>query len=177
MSGWEMGTGLQIARSILRDAVVRTAPQDGGVAYGLHRPQAETRTERARLEACGARFFAGILVLAGAALAMAGAAPGEPLSTDDFKAQLVGVPLCGIPPTGPVAGKWLCTVHLPDGTAIAAGSGLLVRGVWEVEDGKICRRSPEDPMERRRCVEYEKLGDGRYKNSDGVEFCLGPCPQ
>ena len=100
----------------------------------------------------------------------------EPLTPDDFKQQLVGVPLCGIPATGPVAGKWLCTVHLPDGTAVAAGSGLLVRGVWEIDGGKVCRRNPNDPMERRRCVEYEKLGDGRYKNSDGVEFCLGPCP-
>jgi hypothetical protein len=127
---------------------------------------------------CGTvRIFGRALVLAVAALGMPAAALCEPLSTDDFKAQLVGVPLCGIPPTGPVAGKWLCTVHLPDGTAVAAGSGLLVRGVWEVEGGKICRRTPDDPMERRRCVEYEKLGDGRYKNSDGVEFCLGPCPQ
>ncbi len=136
----------------------------------------EAGAERARLEACATLFQGRVLLLAGMLLGTAGAALGEPLSTDDFKAQLVGVPLCGTPPTGPVAGKWLCTVHLPDGTAIAAGSGLLVRGVWEVDGGKICRRSPDDPMERRRCVEYEKLGDGRYKNSDGVEFCLGPCP-
>jgi hypothetical protein len=177
MHGLEMGIRLQIARSFLRDAVLRIAPQDEGGADSLHRPHAQERAQRARLEACGTRFLAGVLVLASAALATAGAALCEPLSADDFKAQLVGVPLCGIPSTGPVAGKWLCTVHLPDGTAIAAGSGLLVRGVWEVEDGKICRRSPDDPMGRRRCVEYEKLGDGRYKNSDGVEFCLGPCPQ
>jgi hypothetical protein len=139
-------------------------------------PHAEERAERARLKACATLLQARTLLIAGMLLGTAGAALGEPLSPDDFKAQLVGVPLCGIPPTGPVAGKWLCTVHLPDGTAIAAGSGLLVRGVWEVDGGKICRRSPDDPMERRRCVEYEKLGDGRYKNSDGVEFCLGPCP-
>jgi len=139
-------------------------------------PHAEERAERARLEACATLLQVSTLLIAGMLLGIAGAALGEPLSPDDFKAQLVGVPLCGIPPTGPVAGKWLCTVHLPDGTAIAAGSGLLVRGVWEVDGGKICRRSPDDPMERRRCVEYEKLGDGRYKNSDGVEFCLGPCP-
>jgi hypothetical protein len=127
---------------------------------------------------CGkTRMLGRGFLLAGAVVGIAGTAWCEPLSPDDFKAQLVGVPLCGIPATGPVAGKWLCTVHLPDGTAIAAGSGLLVRGVWEVDGGKICRRSPNDPMERRRCVEYEKLGDGRYKNSDGVEFCLGPCPE
>jgi hypothetical protein len=101
----------------------------------------------------------------------------EPLTTEQFKQELVGVPLCGIPPTGPVAGKWLCTVHLPDGTAVAAGSGLLVRGVWEIDGDRVCRRSPNDPLERRRCVEYERLGEGRYKNSDGVEFCLGPCAE
>src|SRR4051794_40375254 len=113
----------------------------------------------------GLPCFAGAVALA-----------AEPLSGDQFKQELVGVPLCGVPPTGPVAGKWLCTVHLPDGTAVAAGSGLLVRGVWEMEGDRVCRRSPNDPLERRRCVEYERLGEGRYKNSDGVEFCLGPCP-
>src|ERR671932_663558 len=81
----------------------------------------------------------------------------EPLTPEQFKQELVGVPLCGIPPTGPVAGKWLCTVHLPDGTAVAAGSGLLVRGVWEIDGDRVCRRNPQDPMERRRCVEYERL--------------------
>ena len=25
------------------------------------------------------------------------------------------------------------------------------------------------------CVTYERLSNGRYRNSDGVEFCLGPC--
>ena len=122
-------------------------------------------------------MFARYLVVLSISLGLGGAARAQPLTPDDFKQQLVGIPLCGIPPTGPVAGKWLCTVHLPDGTAVAAGSGLLVRGVWEVDDNKICRRSPNDPMERRRCVEYEKISEERYKNSDGVEFCLGPCAQ
>jgi hypothetical protein len=169
----EMKFDLQIACCTLRAAVLRTASQDEGGVRGM--PHAEERAERALPKACGPFLGGRILLLLGF-LGVAGAAVSEPMSPDDFKAQLVGVPLCGIPPTGPVAGKWLCTVHLPDGTAIAAGSGLLVRGVWEVDGGKICRRSPDDPMERRRCVEYEKLGDGRYKNSDGVEFCLGPCP-
>jgi hypothetical protein len=171
MAWLEMKIGLRISPCVLRDAVLRR------VVRGMRQPpHAKERAERARLEARGTLFQGRLLFLAGVFLAIAGAALGESLTPDDFKAQLVGVPLCGIPPTGPVAGKWLCTVHLPDGTAIAAGSGLLVRGVWEVDDGKICRRSPDDPMERRRCVQYEKLGDGRYKNSDGVEFCLGPCP-
>jgi len=65
---------------------------------------------------------------------------------------------------------------LPDGTAILAGSGLLVRGVWDVEDGHICRRNAHEPPERRRCVDYERSDAEHYRNSDGVEFCLGPCP-
>jgi hypothetical protein len=69
----------------------------------------------------------------------------------------------------------LCTVHLPDGTAILAGSGTLVRGVWEVENGRICRRNAHDPVERHRCVDYERVGADRFRNSDGVEFCIGPC--
>jgi hypothetical protein len=107
------------------------------------------------------------------ALTTAGAA--EPISAERFRQELVGVPLCGIPQSGPLEGRQLCTVHLPDGTAVVAGSGFILRGLWEVDGGKICRRNPDDPMERRRCVEYERVSEGRYRNSDGVEVCIGPC--
>jgi hypothetical protein len=100
----------------------------------------------------------------------------DPLTVDEFRRELVGLPLCGTPTTGPLAGKSLCTVHLPDGTAILAGAGMIVRGVWEADAGHICRRNARDPVERRRCVDYERIGQDRYRNSDGVEFCIGPCP-
>jgi hypothetical protein len=100
----------------------------------------------------------------------------ETLTVDEFRRELVGLPLCGTPPVGPLAGKALCTVHLPDGTAVLAGSGLLVRGIWEADAGRICRRNAHDPPERRRCVDYERAGAERFRNSDGVEFCIGPCP-
>ena len=109
-------------------------------------------------------------------LLLPAAAVAETLTVDEFRRELVGLPLCGTPMTGPLAGKSLCTVHLPDGTAILAGSGLLVRGVWDVEDGHICRRNAHEPPERRRCVDYERSDAEHYRNSDGVEFCLGPCP-
>jgi hypothetical protein len=105
-------------------------------------------------------------------------AMAQTLTVDEFRRELVGIPLCGTPTTGPLAGKALCTVHLPDGTAIVAGAGLVVRGLWEPEAGKmICRRNAHDPAEKRRCVEYERLAPDRYRNSDGVEFCLGPCAE
>ena len=109
-------------------------------------------------------------------LLLPAAAAAETLTVDEFRRELVGLPLCGTPTTGPLAGKALCTVHLPDGTAILAGSGLLVRGVWEVEDGHICRRNAHEPPERRRCVDYARSDAEHYRNSDGVEFCIGPCP-
>jgi hypothetical protein len=109
------------------------------------------------------------------ALLLPAAAVAETLTVDEFRRELVGLPLCGTPMTGPLAGKSLCTVHLPDGTAILAGSGLLVRGVWDVEDGHICRRNAHEPPERRRCVDYERSDAEHYHNSDGVEFCIGPC--
>jgi hypothetical protein len=112
----------------------------------------------------------------GAMLLAASSAAAQPVSVDEFQKDLMGVPLCGTPKTGPLAGKALCTVHLPDGTAVVAGSGILVRGVWEVDGSRICRRNPDDPLERQRCVEYEKIRDGRYRNTDGVEVCVGPCP-
>lgn len=108
---------------------------------------------------------------------MATATPGfaQTLTVDEFRRELVGLPLCGSPPAGPLAGKPLCTVHLPDGTAILAGSGILVRGVWDIEDGHICRRNAHDAPDRRHCVDYVRQGRDRFRNSDNVEFCIGPC--
>ena len=111
-----------------------------------------------------------------AAMLAASHAVAQTLTVDEFRRELVGLPLCGTPTTGPFSGKHLCTVHLPDGTAILAGSGVLVRGVWEVENGKICRRNAHEPVERHRCVEYERAGSNLFRNNDGVEFCIGPCP-
>jgi hypothetical protein len=110
-----------------------------------------------------------------AAIAVPSAAAAQSLTVDEFRRELVGVPLCGTPTTGPFAGKTLCTVHLADGTAILAGSGTLIRGIWEAADGRICRRNALDPIDRRRCVDYERVSKDHYRNSDGVEFCLGPC--
>jgi hypothetical protein len=104
-------------------------------------------------------------------------ADAQDLTVDEFRRELLGLPLCGMPAEGPLAGKNLCTVHLPDGTAVLAGAGLLVRGLWQVDGGKICRRNAHDPVERQHCVSYQRLGPETYKNSDGVEFCVGPCAE
>jgi hypothetical protein len=101
----------------------------------------------------------------------------EPMSADDFRRELVNMPLCGTPKTGPVAGKAMCTVHFADGTATLAGAGTVARGVWEIDGRNICRRDIREPADQRRCVSYERLSNGHYLNSDGVEFCLGPCPE
>jgi hypothetical protein len=102
-------------------------------------------------------------------------AAAQAMTVDEFRRELVGVPLCGTPESGPLAGKSLCTVHLPDGTAILAGAGLVVYGLWEAEGGKICRRNAHDPIDKRRCVTYERVDRSHFRNSDGVGFCLGPC--
>jgi len=99
------------------------------------------------------------------------------MDAQEFRRELVDVPLCGTPPTGPVAGKAMCTIHFTDGTATLAGAGVVARGFWEVQGRTICRRDIKDAADQRRCVSYERLSNGRYRNSDGVEFCLGPCPQ
>ena len=101
----------------------------------------------------------------------------EPMSVDDFRRELLNLPICGTPKTGPVAGKAMCTIHFTDGTVTLAGAGTVARGVWEVDGNTICRRDIRESAEQRRCVTYSRLSDGRYRNSDGVEFCLGPCPE
>ena len=95
-----------------------------------------------------------MIISAAALLGAPGFAAAETLTMDEFRRELVGLPLCGTPATGPLAGKPLCTVHLPDGTAVLAGSGLLVRGIWEVDGGRICRRNAHDVADKRRCVDY-----------------------
>jgi hypothetical protein len=118
-----------------------------------------------------------------ALLALAGCGESAPpptataMNVDDFRRELVNLPLCGKPTTGPLAGKAMCTVHASDGSATLAGAGLVARGVWDTDGRSICRRDVSEAANQRRCVSYERLSNGRYRNSDGVEFCLGPCPE
>ncbi len=100
---------------------------------------------------------------------------GQPVTADDFRRELVDLPLCGTPATGPVAGKAMCTIHFADGSATLAGSGVVARGFWQFEGDAVCRRDLRDPVEQERCVRYERLPNGRYRNSDGVVICIGPC--
>jgi hypothetical protein len=100
----------------------------------------------------------------------------EPMSADDFRHDLVNLPLCGTPKTGPLAGKAMCTVHFADGTATLAGAGIVARIAWDVDGRAICRRDINDTAAERMCVTYERLSNGHFRNSDGVEFCAGPCP-
>jgi hypothetical protein len=102
---------------------------------------------------------------------------GQPVSADEFRRELVDVPLCGTPATGPAAGKAICTIHFADGGAIVAGAGMVARGYWQFEGDAVCRRDQRDPVEQERCVRYERLADGRYRNSDGVMVCFGPCTE
>ena len=118
-----------------------------------------------------------------ALLALAGCSDSAPpptataMNVDDFRRELVNLPLCGKPNTGPLAGKAMCTVHVADGSATLAGAGLVARGVWDTDGRSICRRDISEAASQRRCVSYERLSTGRYRNSDGVEVCLGPCPE
>ena len=104
-------------------------------------------------------------------------AAGKPVSADDFRRELVDLPLCGTPATGPVAGKAMCTIHFADGSATLAGSGVVARGYWQFEGDAVCRRDRRDPVEQERCVRYERLANGRFRNSDGVVICVGPCAE
>ena len=104
-------------------------------------------------------------------------AAGKPVSADDFRRELVDLPLCGTPATGPVAGKAMCTIHFADGNATLAGSGVVARGFWQFEGDAVCRRDQRDPVEQERCVRYERLANGRFRNSDGVVICIGPCAE
>src|SRR5436305_13821346 len=103
-----------------------------------------------------ARFS--LVSLVGAALsASIVPAAAQAMTVDEFRRELVGVPLCGTPDSGPLAGKALCTVHLPDGTAILAGAGLVGYGPWEADGGKNCRRNAHQPAGTRRRLRTERV--------------------
>ena len=116
-----------------------------------------------------------LTAIVAALIAPAASAGAQTMTVDEFRRELVGIPLCGKPDSGPLAGKSLCTVHLPDGTAILAGAGLVVYGLWEAIGGQVCRRNAHDSTDKRRCVTYERVDRSHFRNSDGVGFCLGPC--
>ncbi len=122
-------------------------------------------------------LFQAALLAASVAACSDGAPPSQPqpMSVAEFRHELLGLPLCGKPASGELAGKTICTVHLADGAAVVAGSGMLARGYWDTDGKRICRRDALDPPDRKRCVDYARLGNNRYRNSDGVEFCIGPC--
>jgi hypothetical protein len=99
------------------------------------------------------------------------------MSAEDFGRELVNVPLCGTPKSGPYAGKAVCTIQFNDGTAAVMVDHKVARGVWSTDGRSICRREVGAAESQRRCVTYERLSNGHYRNSDGVEFCAGACPE
>src|SRR5256714_15173723 len=117
-----------------------------------------------------ARFSLVTLVVAALAASVVPAS-AQAMTVDEFRRELVGVPLCGTPESGPLAGKSLCTVHMPDGTAILAGAGLVVYGVWEADGGKICRRNAHDAADKRRCVTYERVDRSHFGHTDRAGRC------
>lgn len=113
-----------------------------------------------------------------------GAGGGPPSSGDgklvtakEFLRELVDLPLCGTPATDSYAGKPMCTVHLADGRLTLAGSGAVIRGFWQFQGDAVCRRDQRETVEQERCVRYQRLANGHFRNSAGVEVCLGPCPE
>jgi hypothetical protein len=102
----------------------------------------------------------------------------EPMNADDIRRELVNLPLCGMPKTGPLAGKPVCTIHFGDGTATLAGDLKVSRILWDIQGRAICRRDAAGGGGgEQNCVTYDRLSNGHYRNSDGVDFCIGPCQE
>src|SRR5262249_38056354 len=119
-----------------------------------------------------------VLLAASLAACSEDASKSQPqqMSVAEFRRELVGMPLCGKSASGELAGKTICTVHLADGAAIVAGSGMLARGFWDTDGKRICKRDALEPPDRRRCMDYARLGNNRYRKRGRGEFCIGPCP-
>ena len=100
----------------------------------------------------------------------------QPMNAEDIRRELVNLPLCGTPKTGPLSGKPMCTIHFGDGTATLAGDLKVARILWGMQGDAVCRRDIREGADQQLCVTYERLSNGHFRNSDGVDFCIGPCP-
>jgi tetratricopeptide (TPR) repeat protein len=194
-----LGTGTLIAFStapgkVAADGDGANSPFTQGLIKYLHTPGLEVRQMLTRVrndvaKATGERqvpwdnsslrgdvYLAGLTTAGPANVATPSAASVEPpraISVDEFRRELVGKPLCGRANTGPLAGKAFCTTYHSDGTAVITGPGVDARGVWEADGGQICRQGADG---KRLCLDYVRLGPDRFRNSTGIEFCIGPCP-
>jgi|HubBroStandDraft_6_1064221.scaffolds.fasta_scaffold186642_2 hypothetical protein len=98
---------------------------------------------------------------------------GPVLTPEEFYREIVDSDLCGTPNIGPFAGRVVCTRYDSQGTAVLHTEGnVLARGLWRIDEGKVCRRGESDPPERERCVTYERIGANRFRNSDGAELVI-----
>ena len=96
-----------------------------------------SRRRGARRRRCG--LLTVILELAGCGDATP-KVTAQPMNVEDIRRELVNLPLCGTPKTGPLAGKPMCTIHFGDGTATLAGDLKVARILWEHAGRAVCRR-------------------------------------
>ena len=81
----------------------------------------------------------------------------QPMSVEDFRRELVNLPLCGTPEHRSACRQGDVHHSFADGTAMLAGDGKVARGIWDSEGSSICRRDINEPADQRLCVTYERL--------------------
>ena len=103
-----------------------------------------------------------------------GLAFAQPMTIDEFRRELVGVPLCGTPEAGSSPAR--CCARC---TCRTAPRSWRAPASWSTGCGRRSAaglpRNAHDPADKRRCVSYERVDRSHFRNSDGVGFCLGPC--
>ena len=91
------------------------------------------------------------------------------MTVDEFRRELVGVPLCGTPETAPSPARCCAPCTCPTAPRSSPAQALVVYGLWEAVGGQVCRRNAHDPADQRRCVSTSGSTQP-FRNSDGVGF-------
>ncbi|MDD9910567.1 MAG: hypothetical protein OXR62_12875 [Ahrensia sp.] len=70
-------------------------------------------------------------------------------------------------------GMRVSMVYRSNGTVTARALIGTFNGTWKPQGNRVCTTFPSGPAKGTRCVSYTKIGDNRYRTSDGVTFRVG----
>lgn len=90
-------------------------------------------------------------------------ATAEIMSKDQIANEIIGTPL-----TASLKGM---TVHLQyntDGTVRMKAFIISGGGTWAYSDDGLCMTMTSGPKKGKTCVTFERLGDHKYRNSEGM---------
>ena len=108
----------------------------------------------------------GLALLAGASLSAAPAF-AQKLSAQEIRQEMLGRTIVTLR-----FGMKITMRYRPNGTVSAKALLGDIEGTWRAKGDQVCTTFPSGPALGTQCVSFERIGEGRYRNSDGVTFTV-----